>query len=160
MHPLKRQLILGFTVIGLITLAILFFVKNQIHTFDFPTVPNTGGKSLEEIRLAGDPIYCTFSSKSNESKYGQFFTFDNMVYMSVYGADKQEVTFFINNNEQVYTWRSGNDSGLVYNSGTPTIYKNKSIKINLAEVVNGICVEKNIDPTQFLLPPGVSFRDV
>jgi hypothetical protein len=160
MHPLKRQLILGFTIIGLITLAILFFVKNKIHAFDFPAVPNTGGKSLEEIRMAGEPKYCTFNSKASHSKHGQFFTFNGLVYVSMYGENKQEVVFFIDNQQEVYMWRSGDSVGSVYDSGESTVYKNKSVEIDLSEVVNGICVKKHIDPTQFLLPPGISFKEI
>lgn len=159
MHPLKRQLILGFTIIALITLAILFFVTKQSSVFDFPTVPNTGGKSLEEIRLAGDPVYCTFSnSHEKETRHGQFFTFGGLVYMSVYGADKQEVVFFLNNNQDIYTWRSQKEKGLKYPVTQNPVYENDKISINLATIVNGICVDKQIEPTQFLLPPNVIFE--
>gem|GEM_PF-4984261 len=159
MHPIKRQLILGMTIIALITLAILFVVKkHSIVVFDFPAQPNTGGKSLEEIRMLNKPVYCTFSNaRSKTSTYGQFFTFNGWVYMSVYGIDRKQVTFFINNGDSVYTWKSSEQTGKKYKFENERMYKNDLITINLSTVVNAICVNKDIDSTQFLLPPGVTF---
>lgn len=159
MHPIKRQLIVGFTIIALITLAILFVVKeHSLTVFDFPTQANTGGKSLEEMWVLKKPVYCTFSdARSKVARQGQFFTFNGWVYMSVYGIDKKQVTFFLNNGDTVYTWKSTEKTGRRYIFENDTVYRNGVVEIDLAEVVNAICVKKVIDATQFLLPPGITF---
>lgn len=162
-NPMKNQLILGVLLVGLVMLAIILFAQKKPEYFS-GFVPDeimdmeTGGKSLEEIRLDGISRYCTFDyKKGNEYFSGNFLTFGGNVNLSLISKQKKDVTFFLFDNQRVYTWKSNESQGLSYVPNPLYVYKHDRTVIDLHSIRDAVCWEKPIDRVQFLLPPDIDF---
>lgn len=162
-NPIKNQLILGIFVVGLVMLGIIVFIGNkknnpsQFNALLYGEEFTVAGKTLEEIRQSGLSQYCTFQEKqSKTTAQGQFVTFQGNAYVSIISNPGDLVTFFIFDKQNIYAWNSQVDDGIFY---TPknTTFEFEGVSFDTQSIRNAICITKEIDARQFLLPPSVVF---
>lgn len=165
-NPIKNQLILGIFVVGLIMLGIIVFVGNKKNTLSpldaliYAEDFTASGKTLEEIRQSGVSQYCTFQEKQGKSiTQGQFVTFQGNAYISIISNPGDLVTFFIFDKQNIYAWNSQIDGGVFY---TPknTTFAFEGVSVDTQLIRNSICIAKEIDARQFLLPPSIIFSPI